>query len=143
MCRPGGTTVLVAALALASTSCGGSAPKLYLVTGQVLVDGQPAEGATIVFHPKNSTPESLRPGAVVEKDGTFTLQTYPHGDGAPEGEYVVLVTWFEDPPPGKEGPESPKSKLPLRYADAAQTDLKATVKAGENKLEPFRLTKKK
>ena len=141
-----GQLATVASLAVLLSSCGGSGgPKLHPVTGKVLCDDQPAEGATVVFHPANSKADSLMPSGVVGKDGTFTLRTYPHGDGAPEGDYVVLVTWFEAAAaPKKEGrdPPEPKSKLPEQYADATQSGLKATVKPGENKLEPFRLTKR-
>ncbi len=139
-----GRLATAASLAVLLSSCGGDGPKLHPVSGKVLWDDQPAEGATVVFHPVNAKADALRPSGVVGKDGTFTLSTYPYGAGAPEGEYVVLVTWFAEPPAAKEGrdPPEPKSKLPEQYADAAQSGLKATVKPGENKLEPFRLTKR-
>ena len=136
----------LAALAVAFAGCSDGGPKLYRVTGQVFYEDKPAEGATVVFHPVNAAGEALLPGGTVGKDGTFTLNTYPHGEGAPEGEYVVLVTWFDAAPTPKEGEEQsdtpPKSKLPVRYADVKQSGLKATVKPGENTIEPFRLSRK-
>lgn len=128
------------AAVLSVTACGGSGgPELHPVSGSLLFDGQPADGATVVFHQAGTGPNTPKPSAVAGPDGGFTLRTYPHGDGAPAGEYVVLVTWLQDGT-GKDG-ES-KNRLPNRYADIAQSGLKATVKPGSNKLEPFQLTKK-
>ena len=119
-------------------SCGGSQPKLHPVRGSVLYLGQPAAGALVVFQPANSGPEALMPSGPVEADGTFTLRTAPHGDGAPAGDYVVLVTWF---PANAREQSNPVNKLPGRYGNPAESPLRATVIAGSNQLEPFRLTK--
>ena len=140
-----GQAAAIASLALLASSCGGGGPTLHPVKGTVFYEDKPAEGATVVFHPVGGAADAPKPSGVVGKDGTFTLSTHPHGPGAPEGEYVVLVTWFEAAAPAKvEGrdPPEPKSKLSEQYADAAKSGLKAAVKPGENKLEPFRLTRK-
>lgn len=133
----------VASLAVLVSSCGGG-PKLHPVKGTVLYEDKPAEGATVVFHPVRGAPDAPKPSGVVGKDGTFSLRTHPHGEGAPEGDYVVLVTWFETPAPAKAGgdPPEPRSKLSELYADANRSGLKATVKPGVNKLEPFRLVRR-
>ena len=137
--RLGALGVLAGALA----SCSNGGPKLHPVTGQVFYEDKPAVGAEVVFVPVNGT-EPHRPSGLVGKDGSFTLKTYPHGDGAMEGEYVAVVTWYEPTPSGAEDrePPPPKSKLPARYGDSAKSGLKAVVKPGSNTLEPFRLTKK-
>jgi hypothetical protein len=119
----------------AVASCAPSGPKLYPVTGQVLFEGKPAEGAMVAFHPQGTADDRL-PGARVGADGTFTLRTFPYGEGAPEGEYAVGVTWLYG---GTESAQ-PKNKLPGRYADAATSGLKAAVKPGPNALEPFKLS---
>lgn len=135
--------VSLATVILLFSSCGSAAgPKLHPVSGQVFYEDQPAVGATVVFHPLTTTTGEYRPGAVVGEDGTYTLRTYPHGDGAPEGDYVVLVTWFENPPPGKGDRGEVKSRLPIRYSDRDKSGLKATVKSGSNVIEPFRLAKR-
>ena len=130
--------VAVAVAALAATSCGGGGPNLYPVKGSVLYLEKPAAGATVVFQPLNSTPESLMPTGVVGEDGTFNLKTPPHGDGAPAGEYVVLVTLF---PPNAREMRNPHSLLPVWYGSPVDSPLRATVTPGNNQLEPFRLTK--
>lgn len=127
---------LAGSLALLAASCGDGGPKLYPVSGKVLYNGQPAEGATVVLHPAD--PKAPKPSATAGADGSFTLQTHPHGEGAPAGDYAVVITWY---PPNSRGVENPNNKLPDRYADATRSGLKATVKAGPTELEPFQLTK--
>jgi hypothetical protein len=125
----------VALLAVMSCSDG---PKLHPVHGSVFYLDQPAEGATVVFQPMNAEANALTPSGVVGGDGKFKLRTHPHGEGAPAGEYIVLVTWY---PPDARDQDNPKNRLPERYANQKSTPLRATVKSGTNELEPFRLTK--
>jgi hypothetical protein len=110
---------------------------LYPVTGKVLYQDKPAEGAQIVFHATDPQANPHKPSGVVGADGTFTLTTHPHGDGAPAGEYTAVVTWYGE----NARDEGAKNKLPAKYADATKSGLKATVKPEPTTLEPFRLTK--
>jgi hypothetical protein len=107
----------------------------------VLFKDQPAEGAKVVFLPageENAQYRGARPAATVGADGSFEMQTEPYGVGAPAGDYAVLITWF---PPRDENPNAnPKNKLPNKYGDPGKPLLTASVKAGENKLDPFKLT---
>jgi hypothetical protein len=125
--------------ALACTSCGKGGLKLYPVQGKVLYLDKAAEGATVVFHPAGSSAlATATPSGVVGADGGFSLHTHPHGEGAPAGEYHVLITWH---PPNSREVENPVNKLPAKYSDHASPLIKVTVKEGVNQLEPFRLTK--
>jgi hypothetical protein len=130
----------LAILSLAAIGCNRSSQKLYPVHGQVFYKDKPAEGALVVLLPageENAQYRGARPAATVTADGSFEMQTDPDGPGAPPGDYIVLVTWF---PPRDENPNaSPKNKLPSKYGDPANPVLKATVKEGDNKLEPFKL----
>jgi hypothetical protein len=128
---------LLAALVLPLASCG-SAVKLSPVTGKVFFEKEPAEGATVVFHRKDGAADAPKPSGQVGADGSFRLSTHPHGEGAPPGEYEVVITWY---PPNARGMENPKNKLPARYTDPAQSGLKATVRDGPTELGPFQLTK--
>jgi len=142
---------VLAVAVLALTSCGGGGPRLYPVKGQVLYQDKPAEGVTVAFHPIGGEEkatgkekgkvkrEVIRPTGFTGPDGSFTLSTYPHGEGAPAGEYVVVMTWF--PPDAREQEGGARNKLPDLYADPEQSPLKATIQAGSNQLEPFRLKK--
>ena len=49
-----------------------------------------------------------------------------------------MATWY--PANGREL-DNPKNKLPRKYSDSSQPLLKASIKPGPNKLEPFRLTR--
>src|SRR5687768_432734 len=112
---------------------------VHPVRGQLFVKKAPAVGAELIFVPVDEPdePTDPRPRAVVGEDGSFALSTHGDGDGAPAGEYVVVVTW-----PGKvlpDGREEPPDKLFGRYADPRRSRLRATVKEGTNELEPFQL----
>ena len=90
----------------------------------------------MVFHPTD--PAGPKPSGTVRADGSFILSTYPYGDGAPAGEYKVLVTWY---PPNAREITNPKNLLPARYENTTLTPLTATVKEGSTELETFKLTK--
>jgi hypothetical protein len=131
---------LAAACALACSSCGSSG--LYPVTGKVLVNGEPAVGATVSFVRKGAADPLKEPNAqgVVGEDGSFTLSG-PGGTGAPPGEYVVLIEWKEGA--GKARGRAPALNAPDRlkkkYLDSGKPLLTATVEAKSNALPPFEL----
>ena len=130
--------LLLAGVLLGLTSCGPSGPKLYPVRGNVSFDGTVPAGASVVFEPVGGGND--RPSGLVAADGTFTLATYPHGDGAPPGEYKPLFTWY---PEDAREQSNPKNKLPARYATAATSPVPTvTVAAGPNELAPITLSTK-
>jgi hypothetical protein len=123
---------------LSGVSCVPSGPKLHPVSGTVHYEGRPAEGATVILDPLGGAAERAKPTGTVAADGSFTVSTHPHGDGAPAGEYAVLVTWF---PADARQTDNPKNKLPEKYADPVKTPLpRVTVRDGSNVLEPIKLT---
>jgi hypothetical protein len=113
--------------------------QLYSVRGRVFFQDKPAEGALVVFQSTSTAdPKALKPSGTVGPDGSFTLNTYPHGEGAPAGEYVVLVTWY---PPDAREQENAQNQLPDRYADPTAGLLRATIRPEPNELPAFRLTR--
>jgi hypothetical protein len=140
-----GTVLVIFTLLSVVAACKKSSAKLYPVKGKVLFKGQPAEGAQVVFRPVaenapgGSPPAASQPSPFgdVKADGTFTLRTEPGGEGAPVGDYNVMISWYTRTNP--EDPLSSKSKLPAKYADQTNPVLKATVKEGTNELEPYDL----
>lgn len=132
----------LAVIALAATSCSGGA--LTPVRGKVVVGGQPAVGAVVLFHAEEGGMDNVPATGVAEADGTFSLTT---GDkpGARTGKYVVTVVW---PDPSKKptpqqtmmglAPDAP-DLLAGRFATPKVSPLRAEVKSGENNLEPFDL----
>ena len=135
--------LLVAVASGIVAGCNKSPVKLFPVTGKVLFKGQPAEGTQVVFHPASETENSAdaavkpkTPFGTVQADGSFKLYTDPYGDGAPPGDYVVMITWYAASP---QNPEQVMNKLPPKYSDPNNPALKVTVKEGKNELEPFQL----
>jgi len=108
--------------------------------GTVTVDGKPAEGAKIVFHPvSNRGSETVYPFARAGADGTFRLTTYRTEDGAPAGEYVVTVVWPAPPNDPDDEPFSGPDRLKGAYNDPKKPLLKSTIRAGDNHLPPLEL----
>ncbi|OWK45709.1 hypothetical protein [Fimbriiglobus ruber] len=131
----------VALCALACSSCGSSSG-LYPVTGKVLFNGEPAVGATVTFVRKSSADplKESTPQGVVAENGMFTLSG-PGGDGAPAGEFVVLVEWKEGAGAkrGRAPALSAPDRLKKKYLDPNKPLLTATVEAKSNTLAPFEL----
>ena len=73
----------------------------------------------------------------------FTLSTYGPRDGAPAGEYLVTVEWWQArPTKARDGDDSPPiNRLPARYASAQASRLRVQVAEGTNELQPFQLSK--
>src|SRR5260370_25677419 len=79
------------------SGCQGPAPpKLVPVHGQVKYKQRPLSGATICFIPDitKGNRDGLQATAQTVEDGSFTLQTYPHGDGVMPGFYKVTSIVF-------------------------------------------------
>jgi len=113
----------------------------YAVRGQILVDGQPAAGAEVVFHPEQADRGRLRPRGVTDDQGRFELSTHQAGDGAPAGRYQVTVSWKSEATGKQEDRDLAQEKLPRRYLDPKASQLSAEVQAGANELPPFILRK--
>jgi hypothetical protein len=130
--------VIMGLIALGFTSCQ-KGDSFCPVRGQVLVNGMPAEGATVVFHPQDESDPPLLPSGVVAADGSFELQSWLVEDrvlrqGAPPGEYRVTCVWQ----PSDLGENLP-DKLQGKYSDSRGSGLQASVHEGPNELPPFQL----
>jgi hypothetical protein len=78
--------------AVAVFGCG-SNPKLISVTGKVTHEGKTVTGGSVWFHPEGgSEGKSERTSGQLQDDGTFTVRTFPHGDGIPPGKYRVTLS---------------------------------------------------
>ncbi|MBS0266480.1 MAG: hypothetical protein JSS02_31400 [Planctomycetes bacterium] len=136
--------------------CGSSPEPLVVVRGMVLVNGQPAAGARVTFHPaeggkpvfepaktvaagKITPPElSLMPWAIAEADGSFEVTTFEPYDGIPAGDYLVTVSWAPQISGGSEPEEGP-DRLPPRFQDPKTSGLSVTVEPGETELPPLKI----
>ena len=133
--------------------CGGpKGPAVTVVSGTVMLDGEPLEGASVVFHPTSSS--GLAGAGKTSADGTFGLSTFraTPGAGVVPGEYVVTIRkeeWpqFEEPEDDDPDYERKMAKVerdmerarptyvtPQAYGDEETSGLTATVSTGENKI---------
>lgn len=134
-------------VSLVLAGCGGSdRPETIPVSGAVLYNGNPVEGATVSFW----GPDASRAATgVTDAEGKFTLSMYSVNDGALAGENKVTVTkdpsnptptvspedMLNDPTAltgnytatQQEGGGSEKPLVPAKYADPETSPLKANV----------------
>jgi hypothetical protein len=108
-------------------------------TGVLKFEGRPLAGAHITLVPVDkSIPDTVRPRAFTESDGSFELSTYGENDGAPEGKYKVIAMRY--PVVGsKENPSNGPNDLPPKYANPDTTDLVAEVSAPETSLKALEI----
>lgn len=117
---------------------------LYPVFGKLLVDGQPAVGATIKFVPvrqdsKNdllTTSGQRSAAATVQSDGTFQASYYDSNDGAPPGKYKLMILWLTVP----EGGGLPVDRLRGKYCDPKRFHHEIEVREQENPLGVIELS---
>jgi hypothetical protein len=139
--------LLVAAVAMGLASVSACSKddgrvKVYPVNGKVLVGGQPAARARVVFYPvaeELKKPGMPIPDGTTDNEGNFKLRSYDPGDGAPEGDYKVSVIWLDVPEGAEENPLSAKDRLGGRYANPQKSNLTATVPKGGGEIPPFEL----
>lgn len=115
----------------------------YPVTGEIYVDGQPAEGLAVRCTNVNGLDQEQPTisSAFTDKEGKFEISTYETADGVPEGEYILTFEW------GKwnlvSGSYGGPDKLNKRYSDAKKSEHKFTVVTGQpNDLGRIDLTTK-
>jgi hypothetical protein len=128
--------------------CSDGKIKRYPVQGSVQVDGKAATGAIVVFCPIGGGPEleKLRPMGTTDTAGVFKLMSIEPDDGAPAGEYKVLVKW-----PGQVSRDADREgrgggigpdQLRGKYYNLDITPLTATIESKSNELAPFQLKSK-
>lgn len=106
------------------------------VFGTVMLRGMPIAGANVVFYrlDPNQAGRAQRTGdAKTHEDGSYALSTYGRFDGAPTGEYVVVVT----PSNGFPGePAMPTAiEIPDKYRNPETSPLRVTVAEGDNAID--------
>jgi hypothetical protein len=128
--------------------CGDGKIARYPVQGTVNVDGKPASGAIVIFCPTSGGPEleKLRPMGTADASGVFKLMSIKPNDGAPAGQYKIIVKWpaqvsataDREGRGGNIGPD----RLRGKYYNVDTTPLSATIEAKSNELAPFDLQTK-
>jgi hypothetical protein len=111
--------------------CGGGRSDLGLVSGVVILDGQPLGGATVIFQPDSGGPASY---GLTDTAGRYRVM-YDHGTrGAVIGSHTVRITTFQEgdsdaSPPIRRSPEI----LPARFN--RKSTLREEVVAGSNQID--------
>ena len=114
-------------LGVAVAGCGAGKPKLAPVTGKVTHKNEPLSAGSIWFTPDAGNPyQGDKPSCQLQLDGSFTMRTYPHGEGVPPGDYKVTLS-----------PELAGRIKKPEYGDPAKTPLKLTVPDGGVKEHVF------
>lgn len=140
--RPASRLLVMAGLLLTFASCTTESERVpvHPVRGKLFVDGEPAEGAIVVFHTTaSSRPKTTNPHGRVQADGSFQLTTYESEDGAPAGDYVITVFWPAPPKSPVDHPDMGPDRLKNRYTNPDTSEIQVTVHEGKNSLDPFRL----
>lgn len=136
----------LAILGVLCVGCGKGGPSLVPVTGSVMVDGKPAEGATLIFFPKDAS-LTLIPSAQADASGKFSIIT-DGKNGIPTGAYDVTVTW---PDPSVKPTESQRMQgliesgpdlLGGKFGKKGASGLKVDISASSKELPPFDLKTK-
>jgi hypothetical protein len=125
---------------VAATGCSKGPLTTFPVTGELFVDGKPAEDAFVYLYPVGGEIEKNAPNPFgqVDKDGHFTLSSYAKDDGAPAGDYVVCFSWRARSGLAKQRFDGP-DKLKEQYSDKEKSTFKVTVKKEPTALTRFEL----
>lgn len=67
-------------------------PALVKVTGKVTKESAPVTAGSIIFYPDAANSyQKDNPSGMLEIDGSFTIKTFPFGEGVPPGKYKVIL----------------------------------------------------
>jgi hypothetical protein len=114
-------------------------PQPFPVRGTVVYRGKPADGFRVAFHPLSEWEgPRFAPSGVTDAEGKFQLRSYAADDGAPAGDYAVTFTWPQEISSG-DPDDAPLvvDRLKGALSNPRESQLKVTIQAGENVLEPF------
>lgn len=125
---------LIASLISGCSDSDGWKARTYSTTGTLTINGNIPVNAIVQFMPVNKPVDSAgsRPYGRVRDDGAFSLTTYEPGDGAPIGEYHVLITW---PQPG----DPRQDRLKGAFASPEKSATTFTIEKGRNQIPPIEL----
>jgi len=137
--QAGGFLLLLCAIFLCTGCSDDWRAETHPVTGKILVNGKPPEGAVVTLHPADEKVDKRNsmPWGVVDADGVFHLQTYEKGDGAPVGEYHVTIKWPWDV---NDMSLAMTDRLGKAYSRPEKSKWQVTIVEGGNILDPIEIT---
>lgn len=123
--------VFLGVILISLAGCG-KGENLVSVSGVVLLDGKPLDGATVTFHPVKGGPVG---SGITDSSGRFTVMTGTER-GIKPGDYIVTVQKTGEVPKTDLAPEKPPAMLtPAKYAHVKTSPLKYTAPGGPANLE--------
>lgn len=135
--RCGDTAALVlVAVAAGLTGCQREPPRkvaVFPAGGQLYVEQEPAEGATVTFFRVEDEEFVEAATSVVHEDGNFFPVQADGAVGLPLGDYVVTAVWMDD---------SGQDRWEMKYADPDQPLTRLTVGTSLNILPRISLPPK-
>lgn len=82
---------LIVLLAIGVAGCT-RGPTLVPVTGEVAFNGKPVVPGSVHLEPVDGPDAGvMRASSLLQLDGSFTIRTYPHGEGAMPGKYRIYL----------------------------------------------------
>lgn len=142
--RAFGWAMAIAWSTLFAAGCNGGKDKLYPVRGKLMFKNEPMAGAIVYFHLEGSRDVNKQvPYGTADANGEFQLMTYPAGEGAPAGEYVVTIIWPGKATGGRETggrSEEAPDRLNKKYATPGPQSPKVTVRPEPNQLQTINLS---
>jgi hypothetical protein len=82
----------LATMTASFSGCGSDQPTLVEVTGRVTMRGEPLTAGSIHLTPADTNDfQADQPSSLLELDGSFTIKTFPYGEGVPPGQYQVTL----------------------------------------------------
>ena len=151
--------LFLSALLFAVPACGDSdipMQKTVKVVGTVLLDGKPVEGVDVRLIPLDKTNFKINETPLGRTDaaGKVRFTTYNSDDGAPKGEYEVIIAYPDQPGDEPSGDETAAAiaagkakkagttkRFPSIYQDAKKSGLKVVIDQSGD-LKPFDLSSK-
>ena len=111
--------------------CGDPVAKTAPVRGKVIFKGKGVPNGTVNFIPEGGGTSAT---GKIQPDGSFTLTTFKHGDGAILGKHKIVIVAMQDM---KDTLPEARSPLPppivqMKYTSPATTTLFETVEDKEN-----------
>lgn len=121
--------------------------RLYPVSGTVTLDGEPVEGAQVIFQPEDAAQQALMAIAETDASGRFKLATVQADEGAVAGPHRVRISKTvvtnvntNGNPEGNLPPVQEKDLLPVVYKAFETSGLKAQVSDQEPTVVKFELS---
>lgn len=108
--------------------------RTHRTSGTMTINGKIPVNAIVQLLPVDQPVDSAgsRPYGLVGEDGSFSVTTYDAGDGAPIGEYHLLIVW-----PTFVG--SQDDRLKGAFASPEKSPGKVTIERGANRIPPIEL----